>query len=120
MKRIPILLAVAALAWAGSLLEHAPAHAAAKTNPYAGDEIAARAGRKLYERECASCHGKAAEGIGKRPPLNSREVAEAPAGAIEWVLRKGSGHGMPSFSHLPEAQRWQVVTYLKTLRAIKE
>jgi len=33
------------------------------------------------------------------------------------VLRNGSlRHGMPSFAHLPEQQRWQIVTYLKSLQ----
>jgi mono/diheme cytochrome c family protein len=43
-------------------------------------------------------------------------VRQAPPGAIFWVLRNGAlWRGMPSFSHLPEQQRWQIVTYLKSL-----
>lgn len=114
--RTVVLCLAAALARAGSPLEQAPPEARAKLNPYAGDERAARAGRKLYLRECAACHGNAREGIGKRPPLVSRDVADAPPGAIEWLLRNGSlKGGMPSFSHVPAPQRWQIVTYLKTL-----
>jgi len=53
----------------------------------------------------------------KAPPLNQADVQAAPAGALFWVLRNGSlKRGMPSFAHLPEAQRWQIVTYLKTLK----
>jgi mono/diheme cytochrome c family protein len=38
-------------------------------------------------------------------------------GDIEWFLRQGDlGHGMPSWSSLPEAQRWQVVAYLKSIQ----
>ena len=42
---------------------------------------------------------------------------EASPGALFWVLRNGSlKRGMLSFAHLPEAQRWQIITYLKTLK----
>jgi mono/diheme cytochrome c family protein len=119
-RRMQILVmamaAACACAAAGSILQQAPVTAMGKTNPYEGDDRAARAGRKLYERDCASCHGKTGEGIGKRPPLASRAVAEASAGTLEWVLRNGSiTRGMPSFSHLPRQQRWQIITYVKAL-----
>jgi len=55
--------------------------------------------------------------MGKAPPLNQAEVREASPGALFWVLRNGSlKRGMPSFAHLPDAQRWQIITYLKTLK----
>ena len=103
---------------AGSLLQDAPAKVHRKVNPYAGDDAAVRAGEKVYQRQCASCHGGAGEGLGARPPLASRSVADASPGVIEWVIRTGSSRrGMPSFSHLPERQRWQIITYLKQLPA---
>ena len=80
---------------------------------------AKRAGRKLFERDCASCHGPQGKGGGRAPALvaSSPQLIQVPPGAIFWVLRNGSlRHGMPSFSHLPEPQRWQIVTYLKSLR----
>jgi mono/diheme cytochrome c family protein len=56
------------------------------------------------------------EGTEGKPALASREIAEAKPGAIEWLLRNGSVvQGMPSFSRLPEAQRWQIVTFIQTL-----
>src|SRR5664279_5237692 len=106
---------------AGSLLQQAPAKVHRKLNPYAGDSSAIRAGEKLYRRECASCHGKAGEGLGTRPPLASMSVAAASPGAVEWAIKSGSNRrGMPSFSHLPEAQRWQIAAYLKQLSAPAE
>jgi mono/diheme cytochrome c family protein len=87
-----------------------------RSNPYKGDEDARRAGQKLFQRECASCHGRDAQGGERAPALASPALRQAPPGAIFWVLRNGAlWHGMPSFSHLPEQQRWQIVTYLKTL-----
>jgi mono/diheme cytochrome c family protein len=100
------------------LLEQAPLKDVNRVNPYeAAPSDAELAGRKLYLRECASCHGKNAEGTGVAPALASPAVQQAAPGAVFWVLRNGSlRRGMPPFSHLPERQRWQIVTYLKTLR----
>jgi mono/diheme cytochrome c family protein len=48
--------------------------------------------------------------------LASPIVREAEPGKLFWILRNGSlRHGMPSFAHLPEEQRWQIVMYLKSL-----
>jgi mono/diheme cytochrome c family protein len=105
-----------AVAWArvGSLLQQAPAAAASLKNPLEGDARARRAGAKLYVRECAACHGLEREGAATAPPLSAAAVSGAPAGALFWVLRNGSlKRGMPSFAHLPEPQRWQIITYLR-------
>ena len=100
----------------GSPIQHAPAAASRQTNPYEGQQQARRAGAKLFRRECAACHGADARGLGEALPLAAPEVREASPGALFWVLRNGSIYrGMPSFSHLPDEQRWQVVTYLKSL-----
>ncbi len=99
------------------LLQQMPLREMSRTNPYEAQQTAERAGRKLFQRECSSCHGQQAQGTGRAPALASRIVRQASPGAIFWVLRNGDlRHGMPSFSHLPEPQRWQIVTYLKTLR----
>lgn len=122
MKRIALPIAAGAALAAvgtiaasrGSLLQRVPASAREIRNPYKGAESARLAGGKLYKRECASCHGDSREGIGHAPPLDSLLVRKAPPGAIYRVLRDGAVfHGMPSFSHLPGEQRWQIVTYLQ-------
>ena len=98
------------------LLKQAPPKEANRPNPYQDQEDARRAGHKLYERECSSCHGQDAQGTDHAPGLASPMVRQAPPGAIFWLLRNGSlRRGMPSFSHLPEQRRWQIVTYLKLL-----
>ena len=107
-------LLVAAAGVAGSLVERVPATAADSSNPLEGSERARRAGAKLYVRECAACHGLNREGTGKAPPLGLAEVYKAPPGVLFWILRNGSLHrGMPSFAHLPEPQRWQIITFLR-------
>jgi|SRR5579884_46946 len=96
---------------AGTVLQSA-------TNPYQGNREAERAGAKLFRRYCAACHGEDARGNGKAPPLLSPEVGGAMPGALFWVLRNGSlVSGMPSFSRLPEAQRWQIIAWLQRLNA---
>src|SRR5690348_15968839 len=90
-------------------LHQAPSGAVTRQNPYDRRADANRAGAKLLQRHCASCHGTKAEGQNHAPALASTEVRNAPPGALFWVLRNGSlRHGMPSFSHLPEPQRWQI------------
>jgi len=115
------LCAVPLAARVGTLLQQAPTRAAARSNPYEGrpyetQRRARLAGGKLFARECASCHGDDGEGNGKAPPLNRTDVRTAAPGNLFWILRNGSlNRGMPSFAHLPEPQRWQIVTYIQTL-----
>ena len=119
-----LLLALGCLALAGaregSPVQRAPAKASAWINPYQGNSLARLAGAKLYMRECAACHGPDAAGSGKAPALVLPRVSQAPPGALYWVLRNGSlRRGMPSFAHLPEPQRWQIVTYIGSLQSAR-
>jgi mono/diheme cytochrome c family protein len=84
-------------------------------NPYEGNAEAARAGRKLFGRHCAECHGADARGAREVPGLMTSRVRRAPAGGLFWFLTNGNrGAGMPSWSRLPAARRWQIVTFLKS------
>jgi cytochrome c oxidase cbb3-type subunit 2 len=94
----------------------APEKARAKRNPFEKDPEAVAAGRNLFEQHCAECHGASAEGGKKGPSLRAQEVQEAAPGSIFWILTNGVvRRGMPVWSKLPEPQRWQLVTYLKSL-----
>jgi mono/diheme cytochrome c family protein len=120
-KLIPAIISCFFLmaAWAriGSLIQQVPTQAATRNNPLAGQERARQAGAKLFASECAPCHGSNGRGgLGKPPPLRQPEVYEAAPGALFWILRNGSlQRGMPSFAHLAEPERWQIVTYLQAL-----
>ncbi len=97
-------------------LAKAPAKAAAKRNPLEGDPEARAAGAKLFARHCAECHGENANGAKKGPSLRVPEVQQAEPGALFWLLTNGVVRkGMPVWSKLPDAQRWQLVTYIKAL-----
>jgi len=98
-------------------LAEAPTDQGARENPLASDPNAARAGGKLYARHCASCHGADLQGTRRAPGLRTEAVGQASAGEIEWFLRNGRMRtGMPSWSGLPEARRWQIVSFLQSKR----
>jgi glucose/arabinose dehydrogenase len=94
----------------------APAAASQMKNPLAGQPVAAEAGEKLYAASCASCHGANGKGTGNIPSLASGAVQSAPEGAVFWYITRGDvSNGMPSWASLPEGERWEIVSYLKTL-----
>jgi mono/diheme cytochrome c family protein len=124
MKRsIYLLLSLAlgaglALAASSSRWEHVPAKDHARANPMSGRPESISAGALVYRDHCLQCHKENAQGDGrKKPSLRSERVRTASDGDIEWFLRQGDlGHGMPSWSNLPEAQRWQLVAYLRSIQ----
>jgi len=98
-------------------LSKAPPSARFLRNPFAGQVEAVAAGRKLFIQHCAQCHGQDAGGLERAADLRSLVVQDAQPGVLFWALRNGRiRKGMPSWSHLPDAQLWQIVTYLKTLK----
>lgn len=101
-----------------SHFDHVPLRDHARVNPLAVDPHAIPAGRQLYLDHCAQCHKSDARGDGrKKPSLLTESVRNATDGDLEWFLRQGDlRHGMPSWSSLPEAQRWQIIAYLRTLK----
>jgi mono/diheme cytochrome c family protein len=88
-----------------------------RQNPFDTDANAVAAGAKLFRQNCSSCHGNEATGLKNRPNLRSDRIRVATPGELEWLLKNGSmKNGMPSWSRLPEQQRWQIVSYLKSLQ----
>lgn len=119
------LLVLSALASAQALqsanpvytpLVNAPRKAASRTNPLQNDRNAVAGGAKIFALRCAECHGEMAEGGKKAPSLLADEVQQSTPGAIFWLLTNGVvRRGMPVWSKLPEPQRWQLVSYIKSL-----
>jgi mono/diheme cytochrome c family protein len=95
-----------------------PAKDHTRVNPLADKPDAIAAGATIYLDHCAQCHKADASGDGrKHPSLHSEHVRTATDGDIEWFLRQGDlAHGMPSWSSLPAAQRWQLVAYLRSIQ----
>ena len=101
----------------------APASADAKANPVKGDANATAEGKKIYDTNCAVCHGSkglgdgvAAAGLSK-PPANhsSAAVQKLTDGAIFWKISEGN-NPMPAYKQIySETQRWQLVNFIRTL-----
>ena len=126
MKMRMLLVAAAAILFSsssllmaeadGKWLARVPDEDKARVNPLAGQAKAAAAGKIIFEENCARCHGVDANGLHNRPSLRSERVRHATDGQLAWMLRNGNPYkGMPPWNSLPEQQRWQVITYLRTL-----
>ena len=89
-----------------------------RPNPLAGRPEVVAAGALLYRDHCQQCHQADAGGDGKKKPsLKTDRVRAATDGDLEWFLRQGDlAHGMPSWSSLPQAQRWQIIAYLRSIQ----
>ncbi len=102
----------------GAELAKAPSKVDSLENLYAGQNEARAAGAKLYKHHCAECHGADGRGRDKAPDLHSPAIQIASPGRLFWFLKNGNlKEGMPSWSGLPDQQRWQLVTHLQTLRS---
>lgn len=90
-------------------------------NPYEGQPAAVTAGHQLYARNCLSCHGKSGQGSGNVPSLVDGNLESATPGEVFWFVTKGDkDNGMPSWAQLPEKQRWQIVSYVKSLGLLQQ
>jgi mono/diheme cytochrome c family protein len=97
-------------------LSKAPRKAVARRNPLENDPDAVAAGANLFDQHCAECHGAMADGGRKGPSLRADQVQAASPGTIFWILTNGVvRRRMPVWSKLPEPQRWQLVSYIKSL-----
>ncbi len=90
--------------------------------PAAPDVLAE--GAELYGIYCLPCHGALGTGDGplaahfpRMPDLRGPRVGRAADGRLYTVVRRG-GFRMPAYADvLSAAERWAVVTYLRTLGA---
>ena len=124
MRRGLVLLLLAAIAAAQNVNYQqdekwrAPQAAAEKKNPLAERPELAAGGKKLFARHCVECHGATGEGLKKAADLVLPAVQTQSDGTLYWKITNGNpDRGMPAFSGLPEAQRWQIVMYLRALQA---
>ncbi|MGZ4964237.1 MAG: c-type cytochrome [Limisphaerales bacterium] len=100
-----------------------PARAAAKKNPVAVNETSIALGKKIYERQCLTCHGAKGKGDGptaakleKRPGnLSNPKLWEQSDGALLWKVKEGH-RPMPTFKNImSDEERWPVINYIRTL-----
>jgi glucose/arabinose dehydrogenase len=95
---------------------NAPAEVVGLKNPLAGQPSAVANGAQLFAANCSNCHGQHAQGTGEIPSLARGPAQAASDGEVFWFVTKGDlNNGMPSWEKLPEKERWEIVTYLKSL-----
>ena len=102
------------------------AEAAKLKNPVPSNPESIEAGRKLYRRHCASCHGVGGKGDGGQA-LSGGEPSDltddvwdtgGTDGEIFVVTREGLSSDMLAYKDkLKEKEIWQVVVFVRTLRA---
>jgi len=105
-------------AWAQSDWK-APAEAKTLKNPVKGIGDA----KNVIAMNCAGCHGASGRGDGvasaamqpKPMDWSSPAVQSDTDGELFWKITNGRG-AMPAWKQLPEAQRWQIVSYIRTLK----
>jgi len=102
------------------------AFAARITNPLAAnDTLALRAGKVMFERNCAVCHGLAGKGDGTiigqgkfpmAPNLTAPVTAGRADGYIYAIIRAGRGL-MPAYGpRINHLERWATVMYVRQLQ----
>ncbi|VAW22202.1 hypothetical protein MNBD_BACTEROID01-2616 [hydrothermal vent metagenome] len=106
----------------------APGSALKKKNPVEANESSLIAGKKLYTKECFSCHGRKGRGDGPNSAtldkipgdLTSSKVQDQTDGELFWKITQGK-KPMPSTKlTLTNNQRWEVVNYIRTLKKKKK
>ncbi|MEO6786107.1 MAG: cytochrome c [Chthoniobacteraceae bacterium] len=105
----------------------APASESARRNPLAGNAAAAAEGKQLYMATCSPCHGTTGRGDGpaamalnpKPANYTSSAIARESDGALFWKLSEGRGAMVGFKGAFSEAQRWQLITYIRTLQGVK-
>ena len=111
------LILLASLQAQDASFHGAPASATALKNPYSKPPANAKS---LYHLRCARCHGEQGEGSGNIPDLAAGKTQSASDGELFWYITKGDvNNGMPSWATLPRPQRWEIVSYVKTLGKAK-
>mgnify|MGYP001447081866 CR=1 FL=1 len=105
----------------------APEESKKIVNPYEGNQIAAQKGQKLYSKLCWTCHGKnglgdgpASAGLNPKPKsFVDKDVQTQTDGELFWKLSNGKGMMVPYKHSLNEEIRWQLINYIRTLKAEK-
>jgi mono/diheme cytochrome c family protein len=105
---------------------HKHPDAAKMKNPVAASPASIAAGKKLYDSQCASCHGATGKGDGKagallKPTPSDLTDAEWRHGQTEGeifaIIRDGSQPtGMRAYgSRIPANDIWNLVNYVRSL-----
>jgi len=101
-----------------------PAEAAKKENPVKPDAGSISEGKRLFESQCAMCHGKSGDGKGElastmnlslkdySKPASLKDVSD---GAMFYVMQKGCGQMLGEEGRLKSDQMWNLVNFIRSL-----
>jgi len=101
-----------------------PPEDAKKSNPLKSDASTIAEGKKLFGSQCALCHGKDGDGKGdlaEDMKLKMRDYHDPAAlkdksdGELFYILSKGKGDMPGEGDRLSETQRWQLITYIRSI-----
>ncbi|QEC69515.1 cytochrome c [Panacibacter ginsenosidivorans] len=101
----------------------APKDADNVKNPVTANAASLKEGKTLYTSYCVPCHGEKGKGDGvaaaalsvKPADHSSAYVQNQTDGALFWELSEGH-NPMPSYkTAFNEAQRWELINYIRTL-----
>lgn len=128
--RLGLTFAIASLAFCGPADDKqsrpewvAPAKYKKIKNPVQADPVSLAAGKKVYVKECMTCHGVTGVGDGKQAKDlevavgNLRTgIANETDGELYYKISKGQ-KPMPEFiKTLKPKERWDVINYIRTLQ----
>lgn len=135
MKKILLILPLSALIYAFTITEEqtekwvAPKEAKKVINPVAEAKrsSSAKNGAKIFKTRCVVCHGNAGIGDGpggkalnpKPANLTSASVQSQADGEIFWKISNGRGGMIKWDGILKENERWDMVNYIRTIKAKK-
>ena len=108
----------------GLAMAYPEEEARALDNPFDQTPAAVDAGQRLYNTYCRMCHGESGLGDGAiasyYPPQPRNLTDEAARGLsdgdIFWAVTNGFGRMPPFEKRLTVDERWQVVTYVRSLQ----
>jgi mono/diheme cytochrome c family protein len=101
----------------------APPEAKQLQNPVKTDGRTVERGKRLFEQQCIPCHGASGAGDGamakklgyKPADLTLEKMTRLADGEVFWKISKGKAP-MPTFEQkLSERDRWDLVSYVRTL-----
>lgn len=103
----------------------APKWADTIKNPLAGNSYQTQIGKKLFDKQCAMCHGTEGKGNGYLAPglkpkpsdLTSTHNQSHSDGALYWKIMTGMSP-MPSYENAHKTdhnQCWQLINYIREL-----
>jgi mono/diheme cytochrome c family protein len=130
MKKVKLLIvSVAVLAMSATLVAQpkpwdVPDNFKSMKNPVANDEASKKTGMTLYNKHCASCHGKTGLGDGVKAralktfpgDLSGPEYQKQTDGEHFYKTKFGRGE-MPKYEgKLSDTDIWHMVNYMRTFK----